>query len=381
MRVRFMSISAAVLLLASACEESTPEAGDAVRPECPDHRFIPRDIRGAAMEAVVIPLVGHGALVPEVNDCQPLVDTAGYGPVVAIFARQDSLPTTLVSGTWYLTAVIFNFGSLGRAYHPYAPLSLVWGFHCLYLRLADPIQEAVLTAQGENENCADAIPAPTGHVLEARVRPKISTNDMVPRAARWEWDLTNNQQYIGVACGLQWCEIGNSGFISAADPDVSWISTIPELAYSAEHRIRGYFDVQTLAVPNPTAGPNNPVILSTAQGTFFPSPNLASMTDLSAEQYVGTMIVTGSVPTYTEKFGLTAGQPTHIYLKKRTDWLSFFSTKKYKARFATGDNEKVIMIRRRAHDDFHIPGMVRWRWLWDDETTWVKCLEGCCSTQ
>ena len=26
-------------------------------------------------------------------------------------------------------------------------------------------------------------------------------------------------------------------------------------------------------------------------------------------------------------------------------------------------------------------GSARWRWLEDDETTWVRCVEGCCTTQ
>jgi hypothetical protein len=37
--------------------------------------------------------------------------------------------------------------------------------------------------------------------------------------------------------------------------------------------------------------------------------------------------------------------------------------------------------QRHPHPGFPIPGTLRWRWLADDETIWVRCDDGCCQVQ
>jgi hypothetical protein len=381
-----------VLLVGSACNpqkwrwpiftDESPDLSKSGRPECPDHVFIP-DHKLMLPKPVVIPLVDAGTNIPEFNDCQALVDGAAYGPVVAIFARQAAFADT-VKGRLYLLGVIFNFGTLKFTYVPYDPLSIKAGYSCLYAPLAGQITHAYLLHQDTVATCAgyiDSIPNSAG-VLEARVRP-LHQGDVVPKAARWEWDDTASRQYIGITCLNQWCEIGEKGFHSAPDPNTDWVASAPAPGNTLGqvHRVRAYFDVQQLAKRNAAWTATEPVVLSGARATFFPAPNLGDDLDYSDDQYVGTMIVSATEPAYKEKFGLTANQATHIFLKRRNFIAALFSFKKYRARFVTGDSDKTFKIRQRSHTGFPIPGMVRWRWLWDDETTWVKCLEGCCSTQ
>jgi hypothetical protein len=381
-----------VLFVGSACtpqkwrwpifSDESPDLSKSGRPECPDHVFIPRH-KLMLPTPVVIPLVDAGTNIPEFNDCQALVDGTTYGPVVAVFARQAALGHFMPT-RYYLLGVIFNFGTLDTN-ETYDPLSIKDGYSCLYAPLSGQITHAYLLHQDTVATCASSIPIPSPNsagFLEARVRP-LNPGDVVPKAARWEWDDTALQQYIGITCFNQWCEIGKEGFHSAPDPNTDWVASAPPPGNTLGqvHRVRAYFDVQQLAKASASLNPREPVVLSGARATFFPAPNLGDDLDYSEEQYVGTMIVSATEPAYKEKFGLTANQATHIFLKRRPLMTSLFSLKKYRARFVTGDSEKTFKIRQRSHTDFPIPGMVRWRWLWDDETTWIKCLEGCCSTQ
>jgi hypothetical protein len=45
---------------------------------------------------------------------------------------------------------------------------------------------------------------------------------------------------------------------------------------------------------------------------------------------------------------------------------------------------KYFCVHRRGHEDIaglDIPGIVRWRWALNDETIWIRCLEGCCEAE
>ena len=355
------------------------------RPECPDHVFTPW-YKGKPLRPITIPLVDAGTNIPEFNDCQALVENKAYGPVVAIFARQRPLPPVLSSSQYYLVAVIFNYGKLGDPYVSYAPLSINSAYSCLYLPLGKlPIAGARLEHNGDNPTCSDSIPAYTVPNLQARVWSR-RPSESVPRAARWDWDHARAEHYIGVACGIEWCEVGRNGFTSAADPWTGWVTTlIPRMPPTAVHRVPGYFDEQELAIENRnTKGeidPLNPLKPSEARATFFPAPKLQGVVDFDEYRYVGTMVVSKTLSEYQAKFGLVAGTPTHLYLKRRPWWYWGGFGKNYLAKFETGTTVINIPIKRRAHSEMSVPPMVRWRWIWEDETTWIRCLEGCCSTQ
>jgi hypothetical protein len=354
------------------------------RPECPDHQFFPRSKRGISPTPVIIPLVGAGTNIPEFNDCQQLITGRNeYGPVVAVFARQAAFPAHPDTSRYYLVAVVHNFGTLANANVPYAPLRLNPGFSCVYLPLVGPINRAYVVGIGDSFECLEDIPAPATANLQARV---ASTNpgDPIPRAARWEWDTRHRTQYIGVACLNRWCEIGRPGFASAAAPPLDWLTAAPppdvNISQDVVHRVRGYFDTQTLAQPAATPTATVPVTLSSAVGYIFPAPNLGKLNrtkDFDNWRYVSTMIISQDHPKYGEMFGMRAHVPTHVYLRRKA-LLSFV---RWEARYVTGTNYKVIRIVHRGHPNIRTPGMTRWRWLWEDETTWIRCLEGCCSTR
>lgn len=356
------------------------------RPECPDHQFFPRTRRDVlSTNPITIPLVGAATNIPEFNDCQQLITGRNeYGPVVAVFARQADFPANPDSLRFYLVAVVHNFGTLASGNVPYPPLRLHPGFSCVYLPLSGPITRAHVVGIGDNFECLAEIPAPATANLQARVVP-TKPGDSIPRAARWEWDTRHRTQYIGVACLNRWCEIGRPGFASAPPPPLGWLTAAPPpgvtINQDVVHRVRGYFDTQTLAQPAATPTATAPVTLSNAVGYIFPAPNLGSLNrkrDFEKWRYVSTMIISQDHPKYNQMFGMRANIPTHVFLQRK---VLLWSLVRWEARFVTGNSEKVIKITHRGHPNIHTPGMTRWRWMWDDETTWIRCLEGCCSTK
>jgi hypothetical protein len=362
----------------------------AERPECPDHEFFTRG-RQNNWTANLIAVLGIGSNIPEFNDCQALVRKNEYGPLVAIMARQNPVPSQLPRDRFYLAAVIYNYGTLADGNVSYGTLGIKPGVSCLYVPIDKALGRAYLIPRPLLELCKDNTNTPAATpALELRIRPKQVATDTVPRAARWEWDPNRLEQYIGVACDGEWCEIGRKGFRSAPDPDTRWVPSAPGpgSTMSAAHRIRGYFDEQELAVPKPGASPTDPLMLSGVRATFFPAPNLGVVTDFKGPRYVGTMIINKHHTKYEKMYGLVPGKATHVFLVRKTDaagnpLLYDDGTERFQAVFETNGALPVKKdFKRRSHPGpYGVPPMVRWRWKWDDETTWVKCLEGCCSTE
>ena len=352
------------------------------RPECPDHQFFPRLEHGAmSTTPITIPLVGPGTNIPEFNDCQQLITQSNvYGPVAAVFARQAAFPAAPDTAHYHLVAVVHNFGMLANANVPYPPLRLAPGFSCVYLPLTDSIRRAHVVNIGYNYECSAEIPIPATPNLVARIRA-TTPGDVIPRAARWEWDAGSRTQYIGVACLERWCEIGKSGFKPAPAPPLDWLTAAPPpgitIDQAAAHRVPGYFDTQVLSEPAAAPTATMPLTMSRVVGYIFPAPDLGNLNhkgDFKNWRYVSTMIISEDHAKYREMFGMRANTPTHVYLRRKT----LFG---WHARYVTGTSERKIRIKHVPHANMRIPGMTRWRWLWDDETTWIRCLEGCCSTK
>jgi hypothetical protein len=363
-------------------------------PECPDHEFWQLDKQKPPSERIVT-LLGDGASVPEFADCQALVKNNVYGPVVAIIGQHKPIPSGPPSQL-YLAALIYNFGSLADANAGYSPLKISQRFTCLYLPISGPITTATLLENDHSfEVCKLKIdPIPGGPFLQARVHKRLNSLDKVPRAARWEWDRVAGEQYIGVTCRREWCEIGKPNFHSAPyNSDTLWVksgsSPVPGKKVGAAHRIPAYFDEQILAEINEGGGPTNPVKLSGARARFYPAPTLGEYEDFLKARYVGTMTIDKRVPKYVKMYGLIPEKATHVYMKRKTDAagapipLNPDGTEPFEAIFETAGSEaKIINYKRWAHPAiYQLAPMVRWRWSWDDETTWVQCTQGCCSTQ
>ncbi|MGH7615226.1 MAG: hypothetical protein ACREMW_14450, partial [Gemmatimonadales bacterium] len=58
----------------------------------------------------------------------------------------------------------------------------------------------------------------------------------------------------------------------------------------------------------------------------------------------------------------------------KTFW--WMATPKWKYKCAKRWDHKDL--KDAAGNPIHIPGAVRWRWRANDETSWVRCDQGCC---
>ncbi len=309
---------------------------------------------------------------------------------------------------------------------PYEPLALREGFNCLhFFRRTDatgaPHWVAKITWVGRDgqAQCAEPLPASQGDVgqLFQVDRGPTLPSAMLPPVARWDWDSINHRQYIGIRCEDAWCEVRpklpvGGGFHASAS------------IANGSHSTKGWYDEQILAVPPPSASPTPPAQVSAIKGTIIPDAALgndagqdgATSRFNNTWQEVATVRLDNAPGDYTTKlnfvrttgtpaenhvglcFGMTAVSgrnpclPLRIGLRKplredgtpcSTGWMSRVG------RGLTGEgSERYFCVTRRGHDHDtngvlipHIPGIVRWRWALDDETMWIRCMQGCCEVR
>ena len=360
-------------------------------------------------------------------------DTVTYGPLIALWVAENAdklfppkieVPVpdtdTIVGGggpggqgpdstpedpTAYAIVEIHSWGP-----ELYRPLGIRPGFSCLYLWQdsgAPHGWRAVLVWLDSNPGpCHDPQPASTLDGIPLLVRPVqdpvLSGPDMPP-VVRWDRDPSKGHQYIGVRCGPMWCEVGEmAGFESshrAADEaageaylasfeDQSGV-TVDERERNRVIGVKGWYDQQMLAVMQ--AGKLTP---SGVTGTIIPHPALdrdAITSDhFSTWQPAAYIYVDGD---YKGKRLQLARGMTQLDLCFNTAALCGISTvpsdcavgsgPSWWGRLHTGD-PSTSKPRCMTFDDTKtaIPaGAARWRWLEDDETTWVRCVQGCCTTQ
>src|SRR5207245_9510779 len=75
-----------------------------------------------------------------------------------------------------------------------------------------------------------------------------------PPVARWDWDPAHHEQYIGIKCGVAWCEVGSQQFAPApaltAGPSFDPVTGFTATTGSDHvYTIKGWYDEQQLAVP------------------------------------------------------------------------------------------------------------------------------------
>jgi hypothetical protein len=260
-------------------------------------------------------------------------------------------------------------------------------------------------------------------------------NSDVPVVARWEWDKARSVAYIGLWCGGAWCFVGDGSETPssvyttvAATPgplDLPAFATSPPdlLLPGKKAKIKrrvtevwGWFDQQHLAVPQVVVGKFQPALLV---GTAFPHPALPYYSEADfAGKWQPTGFVSLSEPNlhYKSKLNfisaptaatLDARRLTRIYTCRGTctgvpDTL--ISTCKWptddpmqphppanpadrwwsKIVSSSGTVYKCVIhrVHPNLQDDqgqpIEVPGTVRWRWMWNDETTWKRCGSACC---
>ena len=419
-----------VLVIAgAACGGPTPvvRADIGARPECPE---------GGAWSKVFAPdsisapfgATNHGELalsegstdIVEFHDCQQFIvpDSVSkklrYSSLFAIFARSYlDQPYRLPEGTVMPAdigemgtpmATIFSFDSA------YSPLGIQPGFNCLFFF---PVQingtagwEARVLPVGKNQfACKEPLTrkGSGGTPLTVSTVPELKPGfDVPPPVARWDWDATSQTQYIGIRCGGAWCEVHPK-----LGSGVAFNSSIP-IAPLRSHS-KGWYDEQILMVADAAGkGPE----VSAITGTFIPDEHLGkgdgpALTSrfITGWQRVAEVAIRGNAGGYTSKLNLFTsgekmgentvllcyaepGQPNNCTgvdpakMKCADNW---YSAIVHGNLSDAASRTQYFCVIRRTHDVASgmrshppIPGVVRWRWALNDETMWVRCLNGCC---
>jgi hypothetical protein len=407
--------------------------------------LIPPDSAHSVYDTVTaadMPLVARIANLPEYHDCQRFVvpsqaavpsRAAAYefGPLVAIWAA-DSLAARFTaepgsggtaSGPALArpVAMIHNWGERVS----YEPLGIRPGFSCLYL-WNDPNSQgnwsALVVPLGTRTSpCQEAAPPASlvgtpleVHALarEGGLRPKD-----IPEVARWDWDSTHMQQYIGIRCGDQWCEIGSKGFVSSPGASATGMTEtkmkgvagpVPGLGLLDHPRgeeeevrravaVKGWYDQQYLD----TLGVDGKPMLTGIVGTVFPHPALGRA-PFKAGRWTPSAYVIVSA-NYPGKVVLPQGLSA-IYLCKdgarkckvppnmacaaesgggmaSTDLATAEPLTTWYTRIVSeGGGVQYHCVKRRMHGGHAIPAAAtRWNWSELDATTWVACSKGCCT--
>ena len=405
---------------------------------CPEHEINIRTEHGIFV--TTIPIAPNIATIPEFHDCQRFlikpgsqptpspafgVHSAGpnavtYGPLVAIwiaeaadtlFQGKDSLPVSLGDSVAAAIALIHSWGP-----DTYEPLFIRPGFSCLYLwRDSRPpyTWRAMIVWLGvRTDPCRDParVAGLDGAMLQ--VRPVAAgaafKGSDIPPVARWDRDPGRGTQYIGVKCGAQWCEIGQQGFTSSgAAANEAFATAVdaameerpgssPALPAAQRQRVlavKGWYDQQMLATFIGTT-----MVPSGIVGTIVPHPAMHG-DQVAAASFDGAWVQVAFVHVtapYSGKHlelaqGLTelhfckgtadrCGIPAGATTCKNTSATT--NPDSWWVRLTPAEGSPRYRCLKRDTSTPPIPaGAARWRWLEDDETTWVRCPQGCCTTQ
>ena len=439
------AIGVAIVVGSCCCEKPAREIAVA-RFSCPGDPVVV-DIVDARTGTIIRTVNGIGVSepitdIPEFHDCQRFIVKDHYDSLYAIFAafRLEDLDTAwqLDSGAAASqgkpgvvpAATIYSHGGT------YDSLGIKPGFNCLFFfrqSSTSPWQAKMVPWGGSADpNCADRSydPLTTGTPLTVHKSTGNSSTGAAfgakdyPPVARWDWDERNGKYYISIACGAGWCEVGKDVFESSPAynlPLPVWKRLAGKLpdpqspATSRVHKVRGWYDVQRLAVllsssnsALPTPGP--------ARGFLIPHPLLDSINNagggVSAYRtwgHVAAAMIEGDYDKWNFKNGendifLCFGTTQSCLITdqlQRIPWATtpltscpedLINQGRWWAKVvsATGvvqyacigrmDHADALVRYNQKHPgQAAIPGAARWHWIPTDETQWVSCLQGCCT--
>jgi hypothetical protein len=380
----------ALTLVFFGCHPTPPAQGVNTRPECPtDYILLPGD----SSLAQVTSIAGSGpiSLVPEYHDCQRMLNPqkTEYGSLIAVFARNglDTMPDPPPPPTnpnhrdYYAAeqaaATILNYDG------PYQPLRIESGINCLYVYAFNGNWMAHIIRVGSDSSCLKPLSSFTGGF---DLKVSVTQGKDVPAVARWDWDKENREQYIGMRCGTDWCEVSN--------PSHSTLVASEKYSGSPMVEAKGWYDEQVLAVNGSAGGPS--LVPGGVVGTIFPIGQLEKNTKDSFDKLwkpVALVSLSAASPKYLDKFNFVVGPPplgnSEVSLCMGTrDGCQIPSTAEipqcenqadpWWARIVSGGTPKYRCVIRREHPGIDIPGATRWRWQVDDDDMWVRCPTGCC---
>jgi hypothetical protein len=305
-------------------------------------------------------------------------------------------------------------------------------FNCLYLYYD---AAGVLTAKMVKEPslgpgvraCLDGVnPVTTPGKKLSVIRTSNGTSGDYPPVARWDWDVVNKQQYIGIQCGDGWCEVGAPGARPFTPSPGHWASTGAPPGVTRVLTIKGWYDEQFLALPNGGGGAEP----SAVKATIIPDPNLVSR---HRSDYTGSWVRvahvallvgnggTAAAAYYKQKFNFDAvpvnpsltgmnkmwmcyGTRDECHVPappppappapaagcgpdKKLPFIWFIRRWWVKVESASGDKVMYRCVTRRDHlaatsaMQIVSPATARWRWIANDESTWNYCeVAGCCES-
>ena len=371
-------------------------------------------------------LSGRITDVPEFHDCQKFIVAGGehgtFLTLFAIFARDslreatsrfnsvsDTARTPTDSAAVVSASGFVAVGEVLAIDKGYAQLGIQPLFNCLFLRATYAGLAARMVPVSGNETSCKTITHPEdmpGTNLE--VYRRFFKYDTAPPVARWDWDPVNNQQHIGINCGIAWCDIGKSTFHPSSAYALSTGSPNDRVI-----AVKGWYDEQRLAVPSSATMPfasATSLKPGAIIGTFVPMPDLGKDTGTpGGSRYdttwvrVATVGMTDTSADYLGKLNLVQSPVKNAidsvslcYGKLRTCITNTAITPKCAAAKTPGTMQwwgmitnpttspAYFCVTRRGHESIpglHIPGIVRWRWAIKDETMWIRCLEGCCEVE
>ena len=304
----------------------------------------------------------------------------------------------------------------------YGPLGVHAGFNCLYMWQTGPastqwgammqpvLAESLATCTGTRTIDAGAVGTPLEVRRANHQAEGLKPEDVAP-VARFDREPTGGLRYlIVIQCGDSWCQVGPSGtFTGLAAGWVGDRDRRGEIARRVLERngqpsnasgmwkrvtsVKGWDDEQELAIWDDAAGGLRP---SGVVGTIVPDPELEERKSADSVAFDGQWISSASIYVTANYNGrklqlqqgvsllsvcrgkaeqcegvpeatpCTAGPTGELWwfrLESPDGTLSFGCTK----RKTHGGVVNVIGA-----------GAARWRWLETDETTWIRCAEGCC---
>jgi hypothetical protein len=409
------SLAVVTLLTLCACATRVP-GGTSASIRCPEHEI---QIFVDSTDPVTdIHLAEDIDEIPEFHDCQrfpsPTGNPAEYGPLVAIWAVQDLATVfaadleAVAAGSadtpWRAVAQIFDYGT------DYAPLGIRRLFNCLQLRRVRPSPgssdgwAARIVPIGKNPKSCEPVSRDTAFTGVLEVRATTADPADLPAVARWDLEPgPRGRQYIGIRCGEEWCEVGPRDFVSSrpvlgsplGDAFEKEVEDAPDAGpLGAEKlrviRVRGWYDQQPLATMK-----SGVLRRSDTIGTIIPHPGLATITD--PERFDNRWIPAAYVHVTHDYKWLESSTPAQtfnrLYICRESGSRMCPGRPASSACATSGGARWWTRIDRPASGPIfrcvHFDGSAgvipaaaaRWRWLEDDETTWVRCAGGCCSTR
>lgn len=381
-----------------------------------------------------IPIASETSRIPEFHDCQRFRVAGGFGPLVAIWAAQgleryfpDSASAEHDSVA-IAVAGILDYGTGRKQAGPdddYAPLSIQAGFNCLYLWRTSPrtFEARIVWQPGlaELSSCVGR------RMVDARLRalPSLSVTVTpvqegsgltVPPVARWDWDSRRQVQYIGIACGKAWCEVGPPGGFTpspsaASDPVIGPALTAafePAADFGPDGDqtlstllVKGWYDQQELEIWNA----KGELVPSGVVGTIVPHPVLQAIANKTATQGNSTGEPAQTGPgfeahwepaaylyvnkPYVGKYIKLEPGVSRMYICHGTadvcpgaSAISAPASTLWWSKLVSpsGASSEIKAVEYNTHGGGVIPaGAARWRWLETDGKTWLRCGFGCCT--